>query len=202
MNSTDTVVVLGRGTAAAAPDTLVLDLQLEGHGATVAEALDALTSASGAAHQALPEMSVRTHGLGLHPRHDNHGRQVGHTAYQQLQVRSPGPNDAGEVVRRLSEVVGNALGVNGLRPELADTVELTAQARDRAFADAQARAEQHARLAGRRLGAVRQVREGDAGSPRPMATADARVAAFSSPTVEAADHQVVVSVEVTWDLVD
>ena len=196
----DTVVVTGTGRAAAAPDTLVLDLQLEGHGATVGEALTALTDASTACHEALPGHHVRTHGLGLHPRHDHQGRQVGHTAYQQLQVRAADPSGAGELIQRLSGVVGNALGVNGLRPELADTSGLLTQARERAFADARARAEQYAALAGRELGAVRQVREGGPGGPRPMEMGDARMAMAAGPVVEAADHEVTASVEVTWEL--
>lgn len=198
----DSVVVLGTGRATAPPDTLVLDLQLEGHGATVSEALTAVTEASTACHEALSGLAVRTHGLGLHPRHDHQGRQVGHTAYQQLQVRAADPSTAGELVHRLSTVVGNALGVNGLRPELTDTASLEREARDRAFADARSRAEQYAALAGRELAAVRQVREGGRGGPRPMEMADARMAMASGPVVDAADHEVIVTVEVTWELTD
>lgn len=196
----DTVVVTGTGRATAAPDTIVLDLQLEGHGSTVSEALSVLTEASRTCHEALPGQHVRTHGLGVHPRHDNQGRQVGHTAYQQVTVRTTDPDGAGELIQRLSEAVGNGLGVNGLRPELADTSELAAQARQRAYADALARAEQFAALAGRGLGEVRQVREVGAGGPRPAGDAEARMMMASGPVVEAADHEVQASVQVTWAL--
>ena len=198
--SPDNVVVLGTGRAAAAPDTLVLDLQLEAHGATVAEALTALTEASRSCHEALPGLSVRTHGLGLHARHDHQGRQVGHTAYQQLQVRADDPGSAGDLVQRLSGAVGNALGVNGLRPELSRTADLETQARERAFEDARSRAEQYAALVGRVLGTVREVREGQPAGPRPMMAADARVSMAAGPVVDSADHEVRVTVEVTWAL--
>ena len=69
----------------------------------VAEALAALTRASHAAHEALPGTLPRTHGLGVHPRHDHQGRQVGHTAYQALQLRVGDPSAAGELVQRLGE---------------------------------------------------------------------------------------------------
>lgn len=201
MTSSDTVVVVGTGRASAAPDSLVLDLQLEGHGSTVSEALASLTVASRACVEALPGHAVRTHGLGVHPRHDHQGRQVGHTAYQQVQVRTADPAGAGELIQRLSDAVGNGLGVNGLRPEVADTAELSRQARDRAFTDARGRAEQFSALADRTLGGVLQVREGADAAPRPYGMEDARMAMASGPVVDAADHEVVATVQVIWSLV-
>ncbi|MFK5633127.1 MULTISPECIES: SIMPL domain-containing protein [unclassified Ornithinimicrobium] len=197
-SSPDTVVVVGTGAAGAAPDTLVLDLQLEGQGATVSEALGALTRASHACHEALPDLSVRTHGLGVHRRHTQQGVQSGHTAYQSLQVRTPDPAGAGDLVQRLSEVVGDALSVNGLRPELSDTVELQRLARERAFSDARARAQEYAVLAGRELGSVVRVRELPEGGAQPSPRAEARMAMDAGPVVDAADHEVTVAVRVTW----
>ncbi|GAA5159000.1 SIMPL domain-containing protein [Ornithinimicrobium tianjinense] len=196
----DTVVVTGTGTTTAAPDTLVLDLQLSAHGQTVGEALAALTAASRAAHEALPGSTPRTHGLGVHPRHDHQGRQVGHTAYQSLQVRAGDPSAAGELLTRLGDAVGDALGVDGVRQEVASPGPLHEQARERAFADARRRAEQYAALAGRELGPVVRLRDGAPSGPGPMAAADARFAMASGPTVQPADHEVVAVVEVTWEL--
>jgi hypothetical protein len=195
----DTVVVQGTGRASAAPDTLVLDLQLASHGQTVAEALAALTRSSRAASEALPGTRPRTSGLGVHPRHDHQGRQVGHTAYQSLQVRVGDPSAAGDLVQRLGEAVGDALGVNGLRQELADPSGLLREARRLAFEDARERAEEYAALAGRELGPVARVREGGAPGPSPMA-ADARFAVASGPVVDPTDHEVVAVVEVAWRL--
>jgi uncharacterized protein len=198
----DTVVVVGTGRAGAVPDTLVLDLQLEGHGSTVAEALETLSRASRACHDALPDVALRTHGLGVHPRHDHHGtgRVVGHTAYQSLQVRTADPSGAGDLVQRLSQVVGDSLGVNGLRAELSDTTELDRRARELAFADARARAEQYAALADRAVVSLTSVREVVDGPAQPFPRAEARMAMAGGPVVEAADHEVTVTVEVTWQL--
>ncbi|WP_122260872.1 SIMPL domain-containing protein [Ornithinimicrobium cerasi] len=200
METDDTVVVLGTGRASAAPDTLVLDLQLAAHGQTVAEALAALTRASHAAHEALPGTLPRTHGLGVHPRHDHQGRQVGHTAYQALQLRVGDPSAAGELVQRLGEAVGDALGVNGLRQEVAEPAGLLREARERAFEDARERAEQYAALAGRELGPVARVREAGTSVPGPQEAADARFAMASGPVVDPADQELVAVVEVTWRL--
>lgn len=200
----DTVTVVGTGRAGAAPDTVVLDLQLEGRGATVAEALQALSAASAACHDALPDTHLRTSDLGVHARHDHTGSGgiVGYTATQSLTLRNPDPTAAGDLVRRLSEVVGDALGVNGLRAELSDTTELERRARELAFEEARARAEQYAALAGRAVTGVLRVRETGDGPVSPFPRADVRLAMASGPVVRAADHEVTATVEVTWELGD
>ncbi|QFG67942.1 SIMPL domain-containing protein [Ornithinimicrobium pratense] len=201
MDPRHTIVVAGTGRAGAAPDSLVLDLQLEGHGSTVSEALDALTTATAAAGAALPDHDLLTHRLGLHPRHDHQGRQVGHTAYQSLQVRTTDPTRAGELVHRLAEATGSALGVNGLRPEVSDTTELERLARQRAVEEARGRAEQLAELGGRGLGPMLWAREGGGCSPGPYEGADARMTlAEGGPAVDPADQEVLVVVEIGWAL--
>ncbi|MGC5583214.1 SIMPL domain-containing protein [Ornithinimicrobium sp. W1679] len=196
----DRVEVTGTGRASGRPDTLVLDLRLQAHGATVGEALTSLTRASHACHDALPGLPVRTHGLGVHPRHEQ-GHQRGHTAHQSLQVRTDDPSLAGDLVQRLVDVVGDALGVDGLRHELADTAALARRAREQAFADAAVRAQQYAALSGRTLGAVRRVREPGGSGPSPMAAELARTALSAGPVVQAEDLEVVAAVEVVWELV-
>lgn len=202
MDPRDTLVVTGTGRATTAPDMLVVDLQLEGHGPTVTEALAALTRAVEAATQALPDHRARTQGLGVHPRHDHQGRQVGHTAYQSLQVRTGDPTQVGDLVARLAQVVGSGLGVNGLRPEVSDPAPAARQAREAAFAQAREAAEQWAGLTGRRLGEVLWVREGGGPPPRPFGGGmeDARMALAAGPPVDPAEHEVVVAVEICWAL--
>lgn len=195
-----TVTVVGTGRAGSAPDTLVLDLRLEGRGATVAEALDDLTRASRACHDALADLPLRTHGLGVHPRHDHGtGDVVGHTAHQSMQVRTDDPAGAGQLVRRLSQVAGEALTVGGLRAEVSGTRELEGRARELAFADARARADQYAVLTDRAVVGARHVRELD-GPDRPFPLVETRAALAGGPVVDAADLEVTVSVEVVWEL--
>lgn len=200
MDPRDTVVVTGTGRVAAAPDTLVVDLQLEGHAPTVGGALEALTTAVRACQDALPEQQLRTQGLGLHPRHDARGQQVGHTAHQSVQVRTADPTQVGELVARVAGAVGSGLGVNGLRPELSDPSEQAWRAREAAVDDARTRAEHYAQLTGRSLGPVLWIREGGEGGP-PLPVREARMMA-SGPAVDPADQEVVAVVEVCWALVD
>ena len=201
MDPQDTVVVTGTGRASAPPDAIVVDLQLEGHGPTVGQALSALTAATRACQEALPGRRVTTHGLGLHPRHDHQGRQVGHTAYQSLQVRTDDPQQVGVLVGELAEAVGTGLGVNGLRPEISDPTEPARTARARAVEDARAKAEHYAQLAERALGPVLWVREGGGKPIRPREGADARMAmASAGPAVDPADQEVLAVVEIGWAL--
>lgn len=205
MDLRDTVVVTGTGRAGARPDALVLDLQLEGHGPGVSEALAALTAAVQACERALPEHELRTHGLGVHPRHDHQGRPAGHTAYQSLQVRTAAPAQAGHLVQRLAEAAGASLGINALRPEASDTSASEREARERAVSDARTRAEDYARLTGRELGAVLWVREGGPHPPGPFgAGSEPRLARLSAdvagPAVDPADQEAVAVVEVAWAL--
>lgn len=194
-----TVRVTGTGRATGRPDALVLDLRLQANGSTVGEALTALTRASHACHDAVPGLPVRTSGLGVHPRHEQ-GHQRGHTASQSLHVRTGDPASAGELVQRLVDAVGDALGVDGLRHEVADPSDLHRRAREQAFADAAVRAEQYAALAGRHLGAVRAITEPGAPGPSPLPAGAARTALAAGPVVEAEDLAVVAVVEVVWEL--
>lgn len=197
----DTLVVTGTGRATGRPDALVLDLQLEGHGPSVPEALAALTRATEDCRAALPEHDVRTHGLGVHPRHDHQGRPVGHTAYQSLRTRTTDPASAGDLVQRLGEAVGSALGLTGLRPELTETADLERQARERAVAAARVKAQDYARLVGRELGAVLWLRE-VCGLPSPGLPESARFAmdASGGPAVDPGDEEVLVVVELAFGL--
>ena len=199
MDPRDTVVVTGTGRVAA-PDTLVVDLQIEGHAPTVAGALEALAAGVSACEAALPDHRPRTRGLALHPRHDERGRQVGHTASQSVQVSTEEPGEVGRLITRAAAAVGAGLTVGGLHPRITDTTELAVRAREAAVDDARARAEHYAQLAGRHLGPVLWVREGgEDGHPLPVR--EARMMA-AGPAVDPADEEVVALVQMAWSLLD
>jgi uncharacterized protein YggE len=108
-------------------------------------------------------------------------------------------------IDRLGEVMGAALAaggddvrLDGVEFAIADDSGLRGRAREAAWADAAARAEQLARLAGRRLGPVLDVVEGvpGPGGVRPLAMA-ARAAAVD---VEPGSMDVEVRLTVRWAL--
>jgi uncharacterized protein YggE len=77
------------------------------------------------------------------------------------------------------------------------------QARDRAFADAKAKAQQYAKLSGRSLGAVIGISEVSSTAPPPVygGRSGAGTSTAMMPTpVEAGSQLVGVTVTVTWEL--
>jgi uncharacterized protein len=192
----DHVVVTGRGTAAAVPDVVVLSVRVQVEEAEASRALAAAASAATAVLEAarrhgVGERDLRTTDLGLHPRRDPEGRAVvAYVAHQRLRVRVRDTAAVGTVLEALAEAAGDAFGIDDLGFEVEDPRPLHDEARAAAFADARARAEQYAALAGRTLGPVLRVVEGD-GGPIPVGRGRAMAAeSLSSMPVAAGESQV------------
>lgn len=204
------VSVVGTGRAAAAVDQVGVTLGVE---ILRPDAGEAFRTAAGTvtrlltilADNGVDARSVRTADLSLGPRtdyRDGHEVLLGYQAGQRLLLQLDG---LGQVEQILSEVV--AKGGPGVR---IDQVTLTAgdpqdaltAARAAAFADATARAEQYAVLAGRTLGAVQRISEIEHGGSIPLSAAMgfARSAAADSMPVAGGDTEVSVSVQVNWAL--
>lgn len=197
----DHVDVTGTGSAGAPPDVVVLDVRVHVDGPDVASALSGLADRLAAAVAAADEHGVRdadrrTTGMGVSPRWDREGQGVvGYTAHQSLRLRVLDRDRAGDVISALADAAGDALAVDGVSLEVADPAPLLVSARDAAFADAQERARQWARLAGRPLGPVLRVREAPVGGPVPMpkarfAAADAGVPLEGGESVVGVEVQV------------
>jgi len=151
--------------------------------------------------------SVRTADLTLGPRTDyRDGQEVllGYQAAQRLNVQL---DDLGSVERILSDVV--ARGGVGVR---IDNVSLTAgdpqvslrAARDAAFADATAKAEHYAGLAGRTLGAVQRISEPEFAGSTPLGafSRSSMNASANSMPMAFGDTEVTANVQVRWSFAD
>jgi uncharacterized protein YggE len=106
----------------------------------------------------------------------------------------------GELLTGVLLAGGDGTVLHGVGFDVADHAPLRAEARELAWADAQARAEQLAGHAGRRLGVVTAVTEADAGF-RPMAKAEmyAMASDAAGPVdVEPGTVPVAVDLTVTW----
>jgi hypothetical protein len=202
----DTIEVTGTGQAHGTPDRVLLDLRIHAERPSVAEALAALQRAMSAVLSVAEEAGrssapPRTQGMSVHPQHDPQGQHVvGYTAAQQLRLTFAGTDLAGESIAALSAAAGDALGIDSVSLALSDPSTLLDRAREAAFNDAQHRAGQYARLAGRSLGTVRAVRDAPlADQPEPrmfrMAAADS-----GGVPLAAGEHTVTASVTVRWDL--
>ena len=198
------VEVTGSGTASAAPDVVRVRAGVRCDGVDVSSALaDADSRARGLAQAArdhgVADADLRTTGTGVHPRHDGEGvTVVGYTAYQSLSVTVRDPALVGSLVEAFAGAAGNALTIDHIGLELADSAPLLAQAREAAFADARAKAEQYAALAGRELGKVERLSDVERGGAQPrFAMMAAGKAADLS--VELGENSVTATVAVRWE---
>ncbi|MFL6185372.1 MAG: SIMPL domain-containing protein [Actinomycetes bacterium] len=202
-----TVTVAGAGSATAVPDTALLHLGVEARGSTPVEALDGCRLALDQVLAALDAEGVdparrTTGGLELHE--DWESRQPGqgpvrYLANARLSVRLAQPARAGQVAAVAAAAGGDAARVHGLGFVVGDPAAAATAAREAAWRDAVARAEQYARLSGTTLGRVLRIEE----APPPPDTRPMRLLAAEAPPGPATDPgqtTVWAAVTVTWAL--
>ncbi|MBK6886053.1 MAG: SIMPL domain-containing protein [Tetrasphaera sp.] len=200
------VEMTGTGTASDAPDVVALDLGVRCPGQSVAAALnDAATKLAALVDAAktggLADRDVQTTGASVYPQYDRDGTNVvGYVASQSLRLRVRDRARVGDLISAFSERAGNSLTIDNISLQLSDPSALLTQAREAAFADAEAKARQFALLAGRELDRVIFVADTPGGPS--MALAGARMEmkdmAMRSMPVEAGESSVSVSVIVRW----
>jgi uncharacterized protein YggE len=202
---TDSVEVTGHGASQVVPDLVVVRVRVQCDAEDVASALAQSSHRTTAALQAAADHGVeahdrRTEDVSVHPRHDQTGRNViGYTAHQAFRLTVRDRDRVGDLLRALAGAAGDALAVDGIELRAEQTEAAMAAARDAAFGDARARANQFARLAGAELGKVLHIREdGDDHGPRPMAARSAQVG--GSMPVEGGTSPISTSVTVRWEL--
>jgi uncharacterized protein len=158
------------------PDTLRLDLSVTATGPSVSSALKKANGSAGAVQKSLlangvAKKDLQTSGLNISPTYTSvKGGQARITGYQvseSVTAKLRDLNRAGDAIGTAVEAGGDAVRVNGISLDLEDTGALVTKARDKAFADAKAKAGQYAKAAGRSLGDVQSIAESVAtGSPR------------------------------------
>lgn len=199
----DGITVTGVGQAAGAPDVFRLELGAEvvAGSATAAlkgagEALDRMRSvlvAAGVAREDLQSGKIH-----LWPEYaDNRAGISGYRAGLGLTAWIRDLERAGTVLADTVAAGRDASRLHGASFEHADPAGITAQARERAWRDARAKAEHYAVLAGRRLGAVVALAERHSAiAPLPRAV---RVAAVEAVPVEPGTAGVTVEVDARWE---
>lgn len=125
----------------------------------------------------------------------------GYDVFQSLTVKLRNLDEAGDAISDAADAGGNATRINGVSFDIEDNSKLLVQARDAAFADAKAKAEQYARLAGRSLGRATQISEGSVGGgPIMYAGGRAEAAMDSSVPIQPGTQQISISSTVVWEL--
>lgn len=202
-----TVTVIGTGRAAVTPDVVRLDLRIGHDAQDVAAALTGASKGIAAVgrvvrDQGVPDQDIRTLDANVSQRYDNTGTPVGFTAQQRLGIVVRRLDQVGEILEATASEVGNALLVDQVRLDVDDRSEGLSRARDAAFAEARAKAEQYAALSGSEVGAVLAVAEAGVAPIQPMRRMMAMAAMESSAgmPVEGGDLELTASVTVTWEL--
>jgi len=194
-----TVTVTGQGSAAVAPDTAVVRLAAGHRAVDVAQALGGVDTTviilGTVARRFTDARRIATTELTVWPAYDEGGRPSGYEARHGLRVVVADLGVAGEMLTALAAEVGDALRVDGVALEVADPGPATRDAREAALADARARAEHLAGLAGADLGSVVSIVEGgSAGGP--AHSLRAKDTSFE-PGEQAIDASVTVTYELT-----
>ena len=187
----NTIAVSGTGQVTGTPDTLIIDLGVQVLRPTVGEAtgeaarlaqtvIDAL-EANGVA-----EKDIQTTNYSIWPEYDYRNDTETLRGYRVSNTVSAKIRDldkAGEVIDAATAAGGNDAVVNGIRFDLEADGALITAAREAAWNDAKAKAEQLAALAEVRLGKAVSISETASPTPPPIVYAEAAVgAAFDAAT--------------------
>jgi uncharacterized protein YggE len=197
------VDVTGTGSASAVPDMVNLELRVTREGESVSATLrevDSVVTAVRAvlADAGVADRDVTTTSSGIHHRYDDRGQVTSRlTGFHTLRVGIRDLDRVSVVLDRAVEAAGDALLIDGIALAISDPTPLLATARERAFEDARARAEEYARFAGRTLADVVWI--GDhVGGPEPRPFAARAEAMAASMTVAPGESTVTAQVSVRW----
>ncbi len=198
-----TVTVTGQGSARVVPDSALVRVAAVQRAAGVAAAFDAVAVAVGrigdiARRHTEPRL-IASQGINVWTWHDDQGGARGFEARHALAIGCRDLTEAGALLSELTEVVGDALQLDGVSLEVSDPVAAQGQAREAAYADARERAEHLAALSDATLGAVQQVVEGGGAWPAD-AGGSARAVAEELARIEPGESRIGARVTVTFEL--
>jgi uncharacterized protein YggE len=199
-----TVTVTGQGTAREVPDNVVVRLAASHRAAGVAEALAGADSAANeivaVGREHTDASRIASSNLNVWPAYDNEGRQSGFEARHSLTITCTDVQAAGALLSELAGRVGDRLQVESLGLEVGDTWRALAQARAAAYADAVARAQHLAELAGVRLGEVQAMAEGG-DAVHPMADMAGGMREAKAMSIAPGETTIGASLTVSFELV-
>lgn len=205
----DTITVTGVGTAQAVPDVVVATFGSELQAGTVSEALDGAVRATAEVIAQLRaggvgDLDLTTGAASIWSMADQHGRVAGYVATQRLTARLRSVATAGALVGEAIAAGGDAARLHGLSFGLTEAQSVNEWARVQAWRDARAKAGQLATLAGRTLGQVVRIREGEPAesSRSPDREAVSPGLAAAQLPMQPGTETVTVTIEVEWAFLD
>ncbi|ORA60803.1 SIMPL domain-containing protein [Mycobacteroides franklinii] len=211
--STRNVTVVGKGEVRGAPDVLRADV---GVSVTAKDVSGALSQASEKAQAVIDAVvgagvareDVQTNELSIQPEQTypqgGPPHITGYNATNSVRINVRDLKKASEVLDKAVRAGGDAARLSSVSFDLDNDADLMKSARERAFNDAKARAEQYAGLSGSQLGKVLRIDEshGSVPPPAPMMGKRAPMPADASfaPPLEPGQQTVTFQVSVIWEL--
>jgi len=199
-------MVSGEGRVSAPPDVAIVRLGASAKAATVSEASAQVAEAMNRILDSLRDNGVREEDIqtiqfSIYPEEDYHnGRPIllGFRVTHIIRAKVREVDRAGEVIDDAIQAAGNLLEVRGISFTIDDPTALQAQARERAMANAKAKAEQLARLAGVSLGPPIFISEGAVSLPVPKPLPALERGGEAAMPIAPGELEVVVHVQVNY----
>lgn len=197
-----TLHVTGVGSASAPPDLMRVELGAEHEAGTAQQALVGASTALTRMRRELlsagvDQADLASSGIDLDTRFGDRGTLTGYRAALGLTVLLRDLDATGQLLGRIVAAGGDAARVRRMSLVHQGADALLTQARDAAWADAVAKADHYARLAGGRRGAALRIEEVQDAPARPRF---GRAVMLSAVPVEAGVSAVEVSVTATFAL--
>lgn len=198
------ITVVGHGEASGSPDVFMATVGVSVRSRRIAGVMAEVKAKARAVIDAVLESGVaaedvRTAWMSVHPQFDGN-KITGYAADNSVRITVRELSKVSDVLDKAVSAGGEAAQLSGVSFDLRDSTDLSTQARERAFADAKARAEQYATLSGGTLGKVLRIDEtGGHSNPSPRAEF-AMLRAAGGPPVEAGQQTVSAEITVTWEL--
>ncbi len=203
------ISVSGTGQASGAPDLALLDLGVSTEGKTVKEARDAAATAMNAVNSAVKgdgvaEKDVQTQQFSIEPEYqypDGKQELIGFRVTNIVEVKVRNLDSTGQIIDDAAKAGGDVVQVQGLTFTIENPETLRAQARQEAVADARARAEGLAELAGVKLGKPISVSETTGTPPTAFRNAMPGAAGAEMATpIQPGELEVSVTVDILYAL--
>ena len=198
------ITVVGHGEASGSPDVFMATVGVSVRSRRIAGVMAEVKAKARAVIDAVLESGVaaedvRTAWMSVHPQFDGN-KITGYAADNSVRITVRELSKVSDVLDKAVSAGGEAAQLSGVSFDLQDSTDLSTQARERAFADAKARAEQYATLSDGTLGKVLRIDEtGGHSNPSPRAEF-AMLRAAGGPPVEAGQQTVSAEITVTWEL--
>jgi len=211
-NSPNSIQVNGLGVVSIAPDKADLTLSVEVQAKSAEAARDQAAAAMTTLIKALKDANVadkdiQTRNVSLYPVYgqDTANKITGYQLANRVTVCIRDISKVSAIIDSAVKAGGNPVRVQGINFSIDNPDAALAQAREKAYANARAKAGQYAKLAGVALGRALHISEGGGVTPMPVPYAEMSVmrgaiGASNSTPIQAGEQEISVTVEVIFGI--